>query len=79
MEGRSENDVITVSIEELKRNPQAIVDKVPYTDVMVCRDNEPVFRMMPIAAWYALLRELEAAGVNVGSQLENDPGPSGSA
>ena len=50
---------ISAGISELKKNPMAILEQGEGAPIAILNRNEPVFYMVPAAAYEALLDKLE--------------------
>ena len=50
---------ISAGISELKKNPMAILEQGEGAPIAILNRNEPVFYMVPAAAYEALLNKLE--------------------
>ncbi|MFP3274768.1 MAG: hypothetical protein RXR52_28185, partial [Paraburkholderia sp.] len=57
-------NTFTVTVDELDRDPEAVLDKAQTSQVMIYRENEPVAVFVPIDVWCDYLRQLEDAARN---------------
>lgn len=62
---QSAEPTVTVTVEELERNPEGVLDQAAQTVVAICTQGEPVAVLVSFEVWNTYVRQLEMYGVDL--------------
>jgi hypothetical protein len=56
--------MVTITVDELDRDPEGVLRTAEQIGVTICKENKPVAMFVPIEVWREYLRRLERPGDN---------------
>ncbi|MBC8750740.1 MULTISPECIES: type II toxin-antitoxin system prevent-host-death family antitoxin [Paraburkholderia] len=59
---RSTEPMVTITVDDLDRDPEGVLRTAEQIGVTICKENKPVAMFVPIEAWREYLRRLEGLG-----------------
>ncbi|MEQ5842769.1 hypothetical protein BWP39_21910 [Paraburkholderia acidicola] len=62
---QSAEPTVTVTVEELERNPEGVLDQAAQTVVAICTQGEPVAVLVSFEVWNTYVRQLQMHGIDL--------------